>query len=172
MDKYIPTMYKKSMVDINYNLLKERGIKCIIFDLDNTLVLVRDNLVPDNILEKVKELKKDFHICIISNGFNRRIKPLCEKLELEYTSFAMKPFTRAFDRLMNKYNYKKEEICLIGDQIMTDVRVGRKLDILTILVDPLSKRELKVTSINRFLENRILKRLKFKGLLERGKYYE
>ena len=38
MEKYIPDIYVKSIYDINYDNLKERGIKCILFDLDNTLV--------------------------------------------------------------------------------------------------------------------------------------
>ena len=43
---------------------------------------------------------------------------------------------------------------------------------MTILVDPISKRDLSITKINRILENKIFDTLKEKGILERGKYYE
>ena len=38
MDKFIPDMYQKSIFTINYKKLKKRGIKCLLFDLDNTMV--------------------------------------------------------------------------------------------------------------------------------------
>ena len=50
MELYVPDVYKKSIYDINYNLLKEKGIKCLLFDLDNTLV-------PYNIKEVNDKLK-------------------------------------------------------------------------------------------------------------------
>lgn len=40
MEIYIPDLYQKSIYNINYDLLISRGIKCILFDLDNTLVPV------------------------------------------------------------------------------------------------------------------------------------
>ena len=39
MEKYIPDMYKLNIFNINYELLKEKGIKCLLFDLDNTILL-------------------------------------------------------------------------------------------------------------------------------------
>ena len=173
MDKYIPDMYVKSIFNINYSKLRDLGIKCLIFDLDNTLALVHENLVLDEVKEKIKELKKEFHVCIISNGFRKRIKPLCESLDLEFFSFSMKPSTRAFKKFLNKYkDYTKKDICLIGDQLMTDVKAGKGFGIFTILVDPLSEKEQKITSFNRFFERRRLKVLTSMGILERGKYYE
>ena len=40
MQNFIPDMYQKSIYDIDYKKLKEKGIKCLLFDLDNTLVPV------------------------------------------------------------------------------------------------------------------------------------
>ena len=40
LEKFVPDIYQKSIYDINYDTLKKRGIKCLIFDLDNTLVPV------------------------------------------------------------------------------------------------------------------------------------
>ena len=54
---------------------------------------------------------------------------------------------------------------------MTDMLLAKKLKLNAILVDPISNNEFKVTSINRFLEKKILKKLKDGKLLEKGKYY-
>ena len=40
MNKYLPDIYKKSIFDINYKKLKEESIKCLIFDLDNTIAKI------------------------------------------------------------------------------------------------------------------------------------
>ena len=36
MDLLIPDIYQKSIYTISYYKLKQRGIKCLLFDLDNT----------------------------------------------------------------------------------------------------------------------------------------
>ena len=37
MDGFVPDMYNQSIYTINYQKLKKRGIKCLLFDLNNTL---------------------------------------------------------------------------------------------------------------------------------------
>ena len=37
MGIFKPSMYKKSIFDIDYKKLQEQGISCLVFDLDNTL---------------------------------------------------------------------------------------------------------------------------------------
>ena len=37
MSFFKPAMYKKNIHEIDYIKLKDNGIKCLIFDLDNTL---------------------------------------------------------------------------------------------------------------------------------------
>ena len=41
MEKYIPDMYQKSIYAIDYDKLIKRGIKCLLFDLDNTITPVK-----------------------------------------------------------------------------------------------------------------------------------
>ena len=50
MEKYIPDIYQKSIYTINYDVLLLRGIKCLLFDLDNTIA-------PVNIKSPSKKLK-------------------------------------------------------------------------------------------------------------------
>ena len=61
---------------------------------------------------------------------------------------------------------------MIGDQIVTDVLAGNRFKIMTILVDPLGEKDLKITGLNRKIEEKIVKRYEKRGLFERGKYYE
>ena len=74
-------------------------------------------------------------------------------------------------KLLKENNLTKEDVFLIGDQYMTDMLLAKKLNIKTILVDKISNKEFKITSINRFLEKRILKKMAEYKILEKGKYY-
>ncbi len=63
-------------------------------------------------------------------------------------------------------------MCIIGDQIVTDVLAGNRYHIKTILVDPLGEKDLKITALNRIIENYIVKKYSKKKIFERGKYYD
>ena len=41
LEKFVPDIYQKSIYDINYDTLKKRGIKCLIFD--SYLILLRES---------------------------------------------------------------------------------------------------------------------------------
>lgn len=172
LNKFAPSMYKKSIFDVNYDLLKKKGIKCLIFDFDNTVSSVNTKSTPKENLQLLKKLKENFKIIIVSNNFKRKIKPICDKIEIEFISFAVKPLARSFKKVIKKYKFSKDEICIIGDQLVSDILGGNKFGIMTILIEPLSTKDLKITKFNRFIEKKILARLEESNILERGKYYE
>lgn len=172
MDNYVPNMYKKTITDIDYSKLKNIGISCLIFDLDNTVALIDEEKVPFKTKKLFDRLSKDFKIIIVSNNVSKRIKAFCEPFGVSFISFAMKPFPFCFSKIKKKYNLEKNNMCMIGDQLMTDILGGNRYGIFTILVDPLGKKDLKITTFNRYLENKIINKLSKLNILERGKYYD
>lgn len=173
MYKYIPKMYKKSIFDIDYDKLKEKNIKCLIFDLDNTLLLIEKSIPDKKVCHLIRRLKKDFKVYILSNNTNKeRLKKVKDALDIDYVSFALKPFSHGFKKIIKKTNLSNKEICIIGDQIMTDILGGNRLEIYTILVEPLGTKDLKITSFNRFLESKKVLKLEKMGLFKRGEFYE
>jgi len=174
MKIFVPDKYYKDIYDIDYKKLKESGIKTILYDLDNTLALISEGKPPKKVLDFIHKLRLDFDIYIVSNNNYKRIYKFCHEFEpdAEFVSFALKPLTKGFKEVQKKKKYKKREMCVVGDQLMTDVFGGNRFGCMTILVDPLGKKDLKVTFFNRFLENRIINHLSKKQILERGKYYE
>lgn len=172
MGIFRPDVYKKSIFEIDYALLKNGGITCLIFDLDNTLGLMEHKKCPDEVIDLINRLKVDFKVVICSNNFKRRIKPYLEALRIDGVCLSMKPTSLGLSKIKNKYNLTKSEMCLIGDQLLTDILAGNRFHITTILVDPMGEKELKITGINRFIENRIIDKYQKRGIFERGKYYE
>ena len=171
MGLFRPNIYKKNIYDINYDLLKSQGIKCLIYDLDNTLGLISHKSCPSEAKELLNKLKKDFIVVISSNNTKKRLKPYLEELEIEGTSWSMKPSIKSLIYIKTKYKLHKKEMCIIGDQIVTDVLAGNRYRIKTILVDPLGEKDLKITGLNRKLESKIIDRYEKKGLFKRGNYY-
>ena len=172
MKKFYPSMYKENVYDVNYKLLKEKGIKCLIFDLDNTLVLADQIKVDDKTKKLIDKLKKDFRVVIISNNTKKRVEFIAKELGCIYVASAKKPLTFGYNKIKNKYNYKKKEMATIGDQIVTDILGGNTFGITTVLVDPLGKKDLKVTYLNRVIERKILENFAKKNIMKKGEYYE
>lgn len=173
MDNFVPDMYQKSVFTINYNKLKSNGIKCLLFDLDNTLVPPSINEPTDKVKELFIELKDmGFKIIIVSNSGKKRLAPFKEQLHVDCSASSMKPSKKKFIKIMNLLNYNISEIAMIGDQFMTDILGGNRVGIFTILVNPISKKDFYFTVPNRKLESFIVKKLSKKGLFTRGVYYE
>ena len=171
MNLFRPDMYKKNIFEIDYQKLKDKGIKCLIFDLDNTLGLLEHERCPVKTKKLLKSLQKDFLILISSNNTKKRIKPYLKDLGIGGVAFSLKPLTRGLRKIKRDYGLKKKEMVMIGDQIVTDILSGNKFKIMTILVDPLGKKDLKITGLNRAVEAKIIKYYNKRGLFERGKYY-
>lgn len=172
MGLFLPNRYHKTIFDINYQSLKKEGIKCIVFDLDNTLGLLSHKSCPDEARKLIQELKKDFIVVISSNNTTKRIKPYLDDLGIDGVSWSLKPSIKGLIKIRRKYHLKKDEMCMIGDQLVTDILSGNRYHIRTILVDPLGEKDLKVTKFNRIVEDRIIRKYQKRGLFERGKYYE
>lgn len=167
MKKFIPKMYQKNIYTINYPKLKEKGIKLLIFDLDNTIGSVQEEVMNNRTVDFLNKLASDFTIVIASNSKEERVKKFCSPVNFYYVSFALKPTSKSFMKIKKKYHIAYQEMAMIGDQIITDIFGANCLNIYTILVDPINN-DLKITSLNRKLEEIINK----KNKLIRGNYYE
>lgn len=173
MEKYIPDIYQKSIYEIDYLKLSNQGIKCLLFDLDNTLVPFSVNEVNKRLRLFFSELKqKDFDIYIFSNSHKSRVKNVAEELNLKYYFFARKPLKGNYKKVMYENDYNESQVAIIGDQILTDILGGNLVGITTILVNQISPKDSFVTKITRILEKIIIKRLRTYELFVKGKYYD
>ncbi len=171
MSSFKPDIYRKNIFDISYSTLKNKGIKLLLFDLDNTIIPISEDIVSLKTKELFDKLNKDFKVMIVSNSLNKRVSLIANSLNISYISFARKPLTCSFKKAIKINQVSNEEAVIIGDQLFTDILGGKKVSIKTILVDPLTKKDFKITKINRFLEKICFRKLQKCGF-EKGKYYE
>lgn len=167
MNLFIPKMYVSDIFHINYIKLKELGYKLIIFDLDNTIGSYKDSICNEKFASFLKKLKDDWLVVIASNSHTGRVKKFVNDLDIDYFSWSFKPTLKSLRRIQKKYKLEYSKMVIVGDQILTDILVGNRKSLFTILVDPLDNYDLKITGFNRMLEKRINK----KNGIEKGKYF-
>lgn len=164
---FLPGQYVKSIFHISPKELSNSGIKGIITDLDNTLVeWDRPNATPQ-LMEWFKEVKEQgMDITIVSNNNEKRVKEFSEPLDVKFIHKAKKPMGKAFLKAVKRMNLRKEEVVVIGDQLLTDVLGGNRNGFQTILVVPVASTDGFFTRFNRKIERRIMETLKRKGMLQ------
>ncbi len=172
MDIFIPDVYQKSIYTINYKKLKKNGIKCLLFDLDNTIAPYKVTEPDVKVKELFARLEEDFKVIIISNSPKNRIRPFKEKLNVDCAYSSKKPFKTKYKKILELYNFKIDEVACIGDQILTDILGANRMGFTSILVNRVAKYETIFTRFNRFFEKFILKKLAKKNLLVMGEYYD
>ena len=173
MSLFYPNIYQKNILSIDYKKLKEKGIRLLIYDLDNTIISYETNILDKEIIDLFQELKKSFQIVVLSNTTNpNKIKNICNTLNIEYIKFACKPFFLGFYKIKRKYNVSYDKMCMIGDQFLTDIYGSNKLGLTSCLINKISDVEGKYTKFKRKIEKRIIKSLYKKYNFERGKYYD
>lgn len=172
MKCFIPDMYKENIYKIDYVKLKKRGIKCLLFDLDNTLVSYQEKEPNKKLKEFITFLGEDFKVMILSNGVKERVRPFKEKLNIDASHSSKKPLKRKYKKILSMYDFKANEIACIGDQVMTDVLGANSVGMISILINRVGVDEPVWTKSNRVFERIVLKKLNKKGILVKGSYYD
>lgn len=171
MEKFVPDIYQKNIYSIDYKLLKSRGIKLLIFDLDNTIALVTEWSAKDETKELFSKISKQFKVIIASNSVKQRVKGFAQELGIDFISHVKKPKGLPIEEYIKNSKYNQSEIAMIGDSMMDDVVCGNRLGITTILTDQLGKREFPIARIKRSKEKKIQKKLRDNNLFTKGRYY-
>ncbi|WP_071460203.1 YqeG family HAD IIIA-type phosphatase [Bacillus massilinigeriensis] len=164
---FLPDQHAKSIFEITPVSLKDKGIKGIITDLDNTLVEWDRPSATPKLINWFEEIKHSgISVTIVSNNKENRVKYFSEPLGIPYIFQARKPMRRAFHRAMMEMGLKKEETVVIGDQLLTDVLGGNLGGFHTILVVPVAQTDGFWTRFNRKIERRLLDMFRKQGKLK------
>ena len=170
--RFLPDIYQDNIFKINYDKLKEKKIKCLLFDLDNTISPAKEVLLCKKTKKLFDKLKKDFKIILFSNNFPKRVSKFGDYYGIEIACISLKPFSFKSRSILKKHKLNKNEVACIGDQLLTDINGGNKIGITTILVNPISNIDETETWLNRQIEKKIFKTFEQKKLLIKGKYYD
>lgn len=149
-----PTYIVDRVTDINLVELKDENIKGLIFDLDNTLMPPNTCVLPEDIAQWIIKAKEDFQIAILSNNPDKSyVQEAGEQIGCIAFDKAGKPRRKAALLALKKLELIPSQVVMVGDRPLTDIWVGQRLGIVTILVDPIMKhKEAKIIKLLRKIE--------------------
>lgn len=167
MKRFRPDYYSQNIFDVDVSFFVKRGYKCVLCDLDNTLDAFNE-LNPSLRVRQFKEKldKANIKLCIVSNNRASRKSIYCERLGVEGIFSCRKPFAKKINEFITKLNFKKSEVILVGDQLLTDVRCAKNVGIKVILTEPITKKDQWTTKFNRLIDKPIRSYLRKHGYLE------
>ena len=164
LSRFFPDIYIDSVKELPVKDLKARGIKLLIFDIDNTLAPFDEEFPGEETAKLISSfMEAGFICCLLSNNRKERVERFNERLKIDTIHRAGKPGVKKLRDFLDKMGIKPEEAAIIGDQVFTDIFCGRRLKIYSILTKPISGKDQLVTWIKRGVE-----RLFIKVYLKRG----
>ena len=169
LERFFPDLMLDRVQDIDLDILKRENIKGLILDIDNTLV-PHGKEADEKAVAWVEKVKASgFKVCIVSNASNKRVIKFNERLKVFAIHRASKPGSKAFLKAVRLMDIKPAEAAVVGDQIFTDVYGGNKLNMFTILVKPIDRKELFFIRFKRIAERFVLSKYKMEFMRTRGK---
>ncbi len=153
---FYPDNEVESAYQIDYNSLYERGIRGIIYDVDNTLV-PHGAPADDRAVELFRQLKGlGLRTVLLSNNKEPRVKMFAERVGSEYIFKAGKPGREGYLRAMERMETRPETTIFVGDQLFTDVWGAKRCGIENYLVKPIHPKEEIQIVLKRYLERIVL----------------
>ena len=169
----LPKLYLSSAYALPIDDLKRRGIKVLICDVDNTLLPHHQLHMNDKMRLFLSKLKQaNIQVVFASNNTATRLEHIAKEANVDTFSFSCKPFPFVFNKIKKEYLVHGHEIAIMGDQLFTDVLGGNLQGSLSILCEPIEKKDLFYTIPFRIVENVVFHYFDKKGYMKKGEYYE
>ena len=145
--------------DLRADFFKERGIRVLLLDIDNTLAPYEQPEPDEQICAWLAELAEaGVQTAFLSNNHGPRVELFNKTLERPCRYNAHKPLARRGKELMRSLGGDESCTAMMGDQVFTDVLVARAMGVRAILVPPIKDKTDALTRFKRFLERGVLRR--------------
>ena len=131
----LPTYRTSALTDLNPQMLREKNIRLLMLDFDNTIVPYTTD-IPEPLMEQwLYDMKlSDIKLCVVSNSKNQRVQIFCRNYGIDCITHSKKPFPKGIRECLRKYDLPAEKCALAGDQIFTDTMGARCCGVTAILV--------------------------------------
>ena len=154
-----PDYNLKNIYEIDFKELKEKGIKCIMLDLDSTVMLSKSATFTQQTLDWFNTFLNDFEVAIISNNTKSSYIENASKLApCRVIGCAKKPNPAVARKYLEEINVSPSEAVMVGDRPLTDILVGKFLGCKTILVGSINPSENIPTRFVRALERSTIRK--------------
>ena len=133
----LPKIITEKLTDITPELLRERKIRLLMLDFDNTIVPYTTTNPTEEMEAWLKTMNSlpDIQLCIVSNSHNDRVPKFCRERDMAVITHAKKPFSKGIKECLEKFGIPAAEAALVGDQIYTDTLGANGTGVTSILVE-------------------------------------
>ncbi len=142
LSKLLPDEQLDSVFDLDVERLKARGIRGLVFDLDNTLGPWGFTQLDERTRRWLRALEaQGFRLGFVSNDGGQGREALRAALDGDghpVVFRAGKPGTRGLRQALEALGLPPERVALVGDQLFTDVLAAKRLGLYAIRVKPLA----------------------------------
>ena len=160
---------------LDTDVLQQMNVKAVFSDLDNTLLAWNEFETAKKMDELNQRLAKaGIKLVVISNNNAERIGKVLNPYQIDFVAKSRKPLAFAITKKREQLGLAKDQVMMVGDQLITDIQAGNLAGVESVLVKPLVETDKWNTRINRFLEKIIFfflaisHRVTFKETLENG----
>jgi HAD superfamily phosphatase (TIGR01668 family) len=142
MKKWLqPDVHFASLYDLTPAFLQERGLRLLILDIDNTLVM-HGGPPDERAIAFIKSMQDaNLHVALLSNNSKARLDLFNRELGVFAVYKGQKPRRKGFLKIMRHFGCQSSETAVAGDQLFTDILGGKRTGLFTILVDPIHPSE-------------------------------
>ncbi len=149
----IPDLICEEVYDIPFSDFIEKGVKTVVFDIDNTLVPYDVATPTQQVTSLLSSLKKmGFGIAFVSNNTPERVETFNESLGFFAVPDSHKPLKKALAPVLSHFDISPRELLLVGDQLLTDVLCARVNRAHVVSVSPIKKVETRFFRFKRWIE--------------------
>lgn len=133
------TLYFKSLLKIDVNILKDMNIQCVLLDVDNTIKPYGAKQIDKEYIQWINTVKdNNINIILCSNNYKVNVQPIATQVSCDFVPFCLKPSPFGYFRAYKKSKCRLKNIVVIGDQFFTDILGGKIMFMKTLLLDPIS----------------------------------
>ncbi|MBW4529329.1 MAG: YqeG family HAD IIIA-type phosphatase [Aphanothece saxicola GSE-SYN-MK-01-06B] len=127
-----------SLAHLPLQELVDRGIRGLVLDVDRTLLPRRQATMPVQAELWLRHARERMPLHLLSNNpSRRRIGAVADTMGLPYTTSAGKPRRAALRKVLLDLDLPPAQVALVGDRLFTDVLVGNRMGLFTVLVKPI-----------------------------------
>ncbi|NJM97236.1 MAG: YqeG family HAD IIIA-type phosphatase [Phormidesmis sp. RL_2_1] len=128
----------QSILGITPELLRDRNLKGLLLDVDETIVPVGKQQLDPDVQAWAQQLQRTVPLALVSNNVGyERIRLIAEGMAVPFVASAGKPSRRKLRKAAEAMDLPVEQIAMVGDRLFTDILAGNRLGLFTILVQPM-----------------------------------
>ena len=131
----LPRLMTDSLTDLTPELLREKNVRLLMLDFDNTIVPYTTDVPTADMERWLSRMNaSEIQICVVSNSHKDRVPAFCQARGIDCITHAKKPFSKGIRECLGKYGIPASQAALVGDQIYTDTLGANCAGVTSILI--------------------------------------